>query len=594
MTQADQDALELVKRCFRKASKKYQNREQTYINRYRAYKGVLERAVDIWQSQLSPPYIFQIIETVYSMIASEHPRSRVFPQGEDDIKGALAMDKLLPIQRAEDNFDEKYARWVKQGLVLGASPAKIGWETLMDQVSRRVFDPETGRMTVQSGREVVRDGPTFDPVDLSDFFWDPSASRLDQAAFCIARWWVTLESIKANPNFHNIDMLKDAPRGGQARSAMKNEAINRDKSNLIELWEYWDRDRLIVVANGSIVVRNEPMPFWHRKLPFIMCTPVPDIYSMEGMSEVDLIKDIQAAIWMFLNQRIDNTRLISNAIIMIRDTIDDPEKLVFEPGAVWPVADPQEVMLWTPNQNIGQASLEAEQELKSDLLNLTAAVQYLGGSSPTEMQNDTATGISIMQNSAQSRVMTKRQRIYDSLTEYGSQQIANNKQLWRGPIDIRVPGTTSDQEFQFQTVHAQDILCDCCYYIETATESMNRQERRQEALQLLNVFIPLLPIADQMGVKISVERLVEKVLDSFDVKDTENWVTAPPAPEQMGAPPPPGQGAPNGNLMLPPGGGNPNGPPPGLASLLPPEVLSQITAARNGQPQLQPAGGSGY
>jgi hypothetical protein len=316
------------------------------------------------------------------------------------------------------------------------------------------------------------------------------------------------------------------------------------------------------------------MPFWHKKLPFVMCTPVPDIYGVEGMSEVELIKDIQAAIWTFLNQRLDNTRLISNAIIMIRDTVDDPDKLIFEPGAVWPVADPQEVQLWTPNMNIGQASLEAEAELKSDLLNLTGAMQYLGGSSPDEMQNDTATGVSLMSNSAQGRVLSKRQRVFDAVTEFGDQAIQLNQQLWRGPIDIRLPGTSKDQPYSFQTVHAQDILCNCCYFIESATESMNRAEKRNEAMQLFATFMPLIMPAAQLGTKINIGQMIDFVLHAFDIKNSEIWYAsmpdqgaeeAPPAGAPPMAPPPPnGQG-----MLLPAGGNAQSAPPAGLASLVP-------------------------
>lgn len=559
-TQADQDALALVMRLWRKANKSHESRQQCYIDRYKAFKGVLNVAEDTWQSNLSPPYIFQIIETIYSMIASEHPRDNVIPNGANDVAGATALNKLLPIQRRADNFDEKYAQWVKQALVLGVSPAKIDWESRMRSMKRRIYNEQTGEMQEVDHTEREFDQPTFINMDASDFFWDPSASRMDQADFAIARWWVTLESLKADPNLHNIDKLKDAPRGYGGASPMKDEAIKRDKSNLIEVLEYWDPKRLIQVANRSVVIRNDDHPLWHGKLPFVVATPVPDLYSMEGISEVELIMDIQAAIWSFLNQRLDNTRLISNAIVMIRDTMDDPDKIVFEPGAIWPVSDPQEVALWTPNQNITQSSLEAEAELKSDLLNLTAAVQYLGGSAPDQMQNNTATGINIMSNNAMNRVLTKRQRIFDSLKAKGFMEIALNQQLWHGPLDVRIPGATEEEPFSFERYSTQDILCNCSYDIEMATESMNRQERRNEALQLFQVLMPALQVYAQMGVPFNPTPLLEKLLDAFDVKDIDRWLTMTT---------PNAQGDPNVAGAQGPGGGNPEGPPPGLMSLIP-------------------------
>jgi hypothetical protein len=576
LSKEEQDELALVMRCFRHSTKTQEKRQEKYIDRYRAFRGVLERAEDQWQSQLSPPYIFQIIETIYSMIAGEHPRSQVLPQGEKDIAGALALDKLLPIQRKNDAFDEKYAQWVKQALVLGASPGKIGWESKQRLIKRRQYDELTGVMSVVEQEETVKDQPTFSNIDASDFFWDPSASRMDQASWVIARWWVTLESIKQDKHFKNVEMLKDAPRGYGGASPMKDEAIVRDKDKLVELLEYWDRGRLIVVANRSIVLRSEPMPLWHGKLPFIMATPVPDLYSMEGISEVELLKDIQAAIWSFLNQRLDNTRLISNAIVMIRDTMDDPDKLVFEPGAIWEVSDPQEVMMWTPNQNITQASLEAEQELKSDLLNLTGAMQYLGGAAPEEMSNNTATGISIMSNNAMNRVLTKRQRIYDALREKGDQEISLIQQLQRDPVEIRLPGTSQDVPYRFERITPQQLLCDCYYDIEDATESMNRQERRQDSLMLFQTVFPMFQIAPTLGVMLNPQPFIEDILDAFDKKNPEAYISPMATPPGQVAP-----GEPNLNGAPGPGGTPPNGgPPEGLAQLIP--GLQEALAARAG------------
>ena len=116
LTSEEQREVDLVMRCFRRSTNAatMRQREKRYIDRYRAYKGILEMVEDVWQSQLSPPYVFQIIETIYSMIAAEHPRDTVMPNGQKDMAGAEALNKILPIQRRNDNFDEKYAQWVKQ------------------------------------------------------------------------------------------------------------------------------------------------------------------------------------------------------------------------------------------------------------------------------------------------------------------------------------------------------------------------------------------------------------------------------------------------------------------------------------------------
>ena len=594
-TTTDEDALQLVLRCFRRASRGLAERQAKYIGRYRSYRGVLEAMQDEWESQLSPPYSFQVVETIFSLIAAEHPRDRVIPMGAKDVAGAMANEKLLRIQRGKDNFNEKYAQWVKQGLVLGASPAKYSWEYEHCNMRRRRWIPDlTGgyREVKQTEPATYMSQPSFTPHDLSDFFYDPSASRMRDCGFAIARYWVSADSLRADAKGQDgtdgiysqkgVNELLDGRSGGYsnrgATGSLNDDYIKRDRRDLCELLEYWSADNLIVVADRRVVLRNQAHPYANHRIPFVMATPVPDLYSMEGLSEVDLIADIQSAIWSNLNQRMDNTRLISNGIIMVRDTIDDTDKLVFSPRAIWPVSDPAEVQMWTPNHNITESSLEAEKTLKEDLMNITAAIPYLAGASPDLVNNSTATGINILSNNAMNRVLAKRQRFFDAMTEGGRMEIDLNQEFFRGPIELQMLDPQTN-EWAFPTITAQDIVCDCDYDIEETTESLNRQERRQEALLLFNTLVSAFPAIQASGMALNFEPIMEKLGDAFDIMDIQRWVKSAPQPQMVPAPPP-GQmmvgpdGQPIANGAQPgsapsPSAGNPsNGPAAGLTSLI--------------------------
>ncbi|MDO1767767.1 hypothetical protein Q2354_28065, partial [Escherichia coli] len=44
----------------------------------------------------------------------------------------------------------------------------------------------------------------------------------------------------------------------------------KDKhKNQVEILEYWEQDRLIVIANRSVVLRDTPNPFNHKQIPFV-------------------------------------------------------------------------------------------------------------------------------------------------------------------------------------------------------------------------------------------------------------------------------------------------------------------------------------
>jgi hypothetical protein len=574
---SDADALNLVLTCLKKAEKHSSKKRAAYKDRYRAYRGILELKDNEWESQLSPPYAFQIIETIFSMISAEHPRARVIPSGAKDIDGARAIEKLLNIQRAKDNFNEKYAVGSSR-LVMGASPAKVSWAYEHGERQTRRFVPlPDGRFQEVKQVEPVTtmSQPTFTPLDLNDFLYDPSVSRIKDASYVIGRFWQSYESLKAdareNGIYRNVEELQQPANRAQSRDLL-DDYIMRDRAGLVEVLEFWTRDRLITVGNRQCVIRDEPNPYTHGEIPFVMATPVPDLYSMEGLSEVDLLMDVQAAIWSFLNQRLDNTRLISNGIVMVRDTIDDTDKLVFSPRAIWPVADPAEVQMWTPNHNITQSSLEAERTLKEDLMSISAAIPVLAGASPDLVDQKTATGMTILSNNAMNRVLAKRQNYFDCLREVGRQSIQLNQQLWRGPIEIPViigGDANGEISWEFQTISAQQIVCECDDDIEETTESLNRQERRQEALLLFDQFVQAAPALQMWGVALNPLPVLEKLGDAFDIKNISTWIKPLPPPQM----------APGGQ-----GGAQPPGPPPDGGGGLPPQP-DQL-GYPNGQPQL--------
>jgi hypothetical protein len=64
------------------------------------------------------------------------------------------------------------------------------------------------------------------------------------------------------------------------------------------------------------------------------------MFRIAGVSEVELIRETQEILWTLLNQRLDNLQLINNAIVLLRDDIDDPDSFDFYPGARNLVSDP--------------------------------------------------------------------------------------------------------------------------------------------------------------------------------------------------------------------------------------------------------------
>lgn len=570
-----QELLARSMRLVDTAEKPHRSRIDRYQKRYRAYRGVLEQKNDRWESQLHPPYAGNIVEILFSNLIDEHPKARVMPEDADSVEPAKQLEKLLEKYRKKDKFDERIRPWIKQGLVMGVSPAKVAWEYQRAEKTKPVPVPTFGggyQMVEQSGVETVCDQPTFLPMPVEDFWWDPAALAFDDCAYVCARYWMTKESLKRmgseGPDgepavYGNIDMLEGS---SSTPYPMQDSMIQVNRKNRVEVIELWERGKLTTIANRAVVIQREANPFDHGKLPFVLLNLIDDLYSLEGLSPVELVQDLQACRWEFLNQSVDNIRLTNNAIVMMSDTTNDPDAFQYFPGARNFVRDPSEVVMWTPPTTVFAGARDILDDLKTQMEDLTGAVQFLSGAGD-DTGGKTATEIATLQGGASLRIVAMRNAIYAQYREIGLMQIALIQQLMSRGERIRVE---REGGFSFDTILPEDVKYgDCEYDVEDANESVNRQQARAEAGQILDRFTAIAPLMQPAGLTINWKRALDDFLEAFDKKNPDEYIMSlPPAPVLAGAPGGIGAGP---QTTGTPAGPVPGGPPAGVpAPPLPP------------------------
>lgn len=201
--------------------------------------------------------------------------------------------------------------------------------------------------------------------------------------------------------------------------------------------------------------------------------------------------------------------------------------------------------MWTPNHNVTSTALEMMEKLGQDVQDVTGAIPYLSGAGDGTVDQNTATGISVIQNMASRRIAMKKNMIGYAHTEIGLQQIQLAQQLMSHPEQIRIE---MEDGFDFQVISPQDIQGDFDYEIENANESLNRQQARQEATQLFQAFVnpATFQVFQMAGKSYNPVPFGERLCDAFDIKNTsEIFEAAPPMlPPQMAGGPPPGSGGP--------------------------------------------------
>lgn len=522
----DREIIARFNKCFDAAKNPHATRVEKYNKCDDAYNAVLRPRDDEWQSDLHPPYVMQIVELLASNLIDDNQRAKVIsaqPQNDDS---AELHEHLLNQQREADKYQEKLTPFVLQALIRGITVGKVTWREEWRKVKQREYKPSpfgaaVGKVTEQ--RVPYRQQPGFVVVDAKQFLWDPTAHSLDDAADCFHITYETKSSLKNSGVYDNVDDIVD----GSSSEFENRENKRKGRVEVIEWWHRMgDEIYLTTIANRGTVLRHECSPFWHGEFPFVVASPMPSLFEIGGHSVVEMIADIQAALWEMQNHRIDNTRFMSNAAVFV-DPSAEQQDFRLMPGGILR-ARPDQIQPWQPNTSILTPTVQAEELLKGDLQNLSGAVAYLSGASDSQMDQTTATGISIIQNMATKRIMRMKQQILFALKRVGEQQIALNQQLLPANVAIRIDRGAAGIEWQ--AANPAMLQGKYEYVVEDAAESLIRQEKRAEALAKANFLTANYMLMQQAGIQLDLKKVVEDVTEAFGEEPAKYFTQAPPQP----------------------------------------------------------------
>ena len=548
---------------------------------YRAWRSILERRSDAagWTNKQHPALAYQAIDTILAGLIDPNPswklRARPRMVSPDEVPniqqlqdGVKANELLLADQLDADGYAEKQGVFILQNLITGLTVSKSYWKRTSGPAvsakitSEPVYAPNSGKIlgfvpkVSQStgGEEVYFDGPTSMPIDVRDFIWHQAATSLDSAIRVTHRVWKDigeLKELEAQGIYQNVDELLDSQDFSNATLKNREQELfltdrTKDKIEVLECWIDHGR-RVVSIGNRKVVLRDTGNPFHFEHLnnryPFVVCSTTPDLFRIPGVGEVELIRETQEILWTLLNQRLDNLQLINNAIVIMRDDMDDPDSFDVFPGAKNTVSDPSQVQMWTPNTQIADLSMNAEGVARNDLQNLIGASPAANGQID---QAATATQINLVTTLAQRRLAMKKQIVKQSGCRTAEHWIALNQQMITH--DRYVPTIGKDGQQAMETV--SPLVIQGRYHIQKdqMDESLLRQERRGEAQALLQVAVQAAPVFSATQQPLNLKAFMDNLLESFGMPDKEAFYAA----QQQGQ-------LPQGPAQAPPGPQGSNG-----------------------------------
>lgn len=451
--------------------------------------------------------------------------------GPDDMPVARKWESLIAAQMSDmDLFMKEVDNYVTAGLY-GVAITQVGWRK--DEEMRIMEDlqvaPLTGQLirTIRKGQVVTFDGPDTEPVDRLDAYPQPNVKRMRDMKWFIRRRFIDLDECRALAKvgvFDKAELDRMVREGGvnsalatdlasmkrfQVRTGMDDETARwMDKyTRPVEIVEMWgvipseladdgDTLRVITVANRRYLMRNRPLPFWHKRLPFLVFSPTPDPHYFDAPGKAEICEKLNIVANRYVNQSLDVGDLIVDPVWFYdRTAMANTRNLFVKPGRFIPVdGNPSEVVF--PLQANLQHLAVADQKIAQ----MREYVQMGSGIHDDVVQGlqgpdrETARGMLARREAAGTRLMLES-LLYEKMyfEPLGNMMVAIDKQFLEGPVEVLILGDNAmlDPVTKQQIVSTRAVLEDrdliSTYTARAmgATSALSKSMKQQNLIQLL-------------------------------------------------------------------------------------------------------------
>lgn len=462
------------------------------------------------------PLTFQSVEMILGAIAGGKPKFSYIPTNVTQTQDTKVLNALADYFWDLNDMSIKVIPWIRDSLLYGTGVLYVSWEI---------------------------DHPEVKNIPLKDFFVDPAATRLENARYAGYRYLTTKQDLKdaetlddngeIKPLYKNLDQLTEfADKTQMTEKEQKDlylgSTLGKDaKDKQVECIYYITHKRLIVVANRSVVIRDEPNPYYREAsegrqeikgfYPFAVQRNYIDPALFYAKGDVEPIIGPQELLNDTANQKIDNISYVLDnmwaldpAYAHLKDEIESlPGGIITAPkGAIEPIDKPV----------VTQAADQEMARLKEVILDTTGAAELLpqGG-------RMSATQVSYMSSLAKQRFSMK----LVTLENEGFKQLADiifkmSQIFVDQPMAVRVVGPSGVEWHAFERESYNGD-----YEPRVQLDATARAEKEARASKFQNLYQILLanPMVNQQEL---LKILMDKVFDLDDSESTQLLQVPPP------------------------------------------------------------------
>lgn len=342
------------------------------------------------RASLGIPLAYEHIESLLpqtmNALFADKPPFLARPRPKTSMDAARATQAILNFQLDNMKFRETVRLVAKEAYVYGTGVMKLGWRRYKKKVRvRERKEPKTSIQVnglpasyqskgtaklVERYQEITVNEPYAEKVHIRHIIVDPALRVPDirEAGYVIHREYLTvedLEKLRDQPGYtlpatEELQSLFDPPKESPERSLLEGrqttsvlntgissldinmefkamprwqEATADPNRQVLEVLEYWTKDRCIVILNRKLCIKNDVNEFGEIPFRSVCFSDVLD--SFYGLGIVRLLAGEQRLQQGVINSRLDDLSLrLSGTFLRKRGSNTPTQQLRLRPGGI--------------------------------------------------------------------------------------------------------------------------------------------------------------------------------------------------------------------------------------------------------------------
>lgn len=372
---------------------------------------------------------------------------------------------------------------------------KAGME-MSEQQGQLLLAQEMGEEEITVIKPVVNK-PTVEVCNLRNVFIDPTCQGdLDKAQFVIHSYESSLSDLKSKGFYENLDYLEDYEETGHFDHDSKNTSFKfndkaRKKLVVYEYWGYWDIDgsgiTKAIVASwvGNTLIRMEENPFPDKKPPFVVFNYIPEVNSVYGIPDAELLEDNQAILGAITRGVIDLLGKSANSQTgYMKGLLDPTNKRLYRNGEDYefnPIANPAHAVFTHKYPEVPNSAMNLISMMNGEAESLSGVKAFAGSGITASHLGDVAVGIRGVLDAVSKREMTVLRRLSNGFINMGRKIISMNSEFLNEEEVVRVTNE------QFVKVRRDDLLGNFDLHLTISTAEADDAKAKELSFMLQTI-----------------------------------------------------------------------------------------------------------